>query len=40
VINFGKVHRTLRTTPAVADGLTDHLWSIRELLEKTEPTHF
>ena len=26
------------TTPAVASGLTDRVWSIRELLEKTEAT--
>jgi hypothetical protein len=39
VYNFCKVHGTLKTTPAVAAGLTDHVWSIRELLEKTEPTH-
>ncbi len=30
--NFCRVHATLRTTPAVAAGLTDHVWSISELL--------
>jgi IS1 family transposase/transposase-like protein len=39
VYNFCKVHGTLKTTPAVAAGLTDHVWTIRELLEKTESTH-
>jgi hypothetical protein len=39
VFNFCKVHGTLKTSPAVVAGLTDHGWSIRELLEKTEPTH-
>ncbi len=32
--NFCKVHTTLRTTPAVAAGLTDHVWSVQELLLK------
>jgi transposase-like protein/IS1 family transposase len=31
--NFVRVHRTLRTTPAMASGLTDHIWTLRELLE-------
>ena len=30
--NFCKVHQTLRVTPAMEAGLTDHVWSIRELL--------
>jgi hypothetical protein len=25
---------TLKTTPAVAAGLTDHVWSVKELLEQ------
>jgi transposase-like protein/IS1 family transposase len=32
--NFCRVHLTLKTTPAVANGLTDHVWSVKELLEK------
>jgi transposase-like protein/IS1 family transposase len=32
--NFCKVHRTLGTTPAVASGLTDHVWSVGELFEQ------
>ena len=32
--NFCRVHQTLKTTPAVASGLTDHVWSVAELLEK------
>jgi hypothetical protein len=39
VYDFCKIHGALKTTPAVAAGLTDHVWTIRELLEKTEPTH-
>jgi hypothetical protein len=31
--NFCRVHETLRTTPAVALGLTDHVWSFGELLD-------
>ena len=30
--NFGRKHSTIGTTPAVAQGLTDHAWSIEELL--------
>ena len=30
--NFVRVHQTLRVTPAMEAGLTDHVWSIRELL--------
>ena len=30
--NFCRVHSSLRTTPAVRAGLTDHIWSIAELL--------
>jgi hypothetical protein len=34
VYNFCKVHGTIKTTPAVAAGLTDHAWTVRELIEK------
>ena len=30
--NFCRVHSTLRVTPAMETGLTDHVWSIEELL--------
>ncbi|HVS89994.1 MAG TPA: IS1 family transposase [Candidatus Acidoferrum sp.] len=30
--NFCRVHQTLRVTPAMEAGLTDHVWSIEELL--------
>jgi hypothetical protein len=30
--NFCRVHQTLRVTPAMEAGLTDHAWSIMELL--------
>ena len=31
--NFCRRHQTLRMTPAMAAGVTDHVWSMRELLE-------
>lgn len=31
--NFGPVHKSLRTTPAMAAGISDHVWSVREILE-------
>lgn len=40
VYNFCKVHGTRKTTQAVAAGLTDHVWTIRELLESTELTRW
>jgi len=30
--NFGRIHKTLRVTPAMAAGLTDHLWSLEEIV--------
>jgi len=30
--NFARVHQTLKTTPAVAAGVTDHVWTIEELV--------
>ena len=29
--NFGRIHKTLRITPAMAAGLTDHVWSLEEI---------
>jgi IS1 family transposase len=31
--NYCRPHRSLRTTPAMAAELTDHIWTIRELIE-------
>jgi len=31
--NFGRVHKSLRCTPAMEAGIADHVWSVRELLE-------
>lgn len=30
--NFARVHQTLKTTPAIAAGITDHVWSIEEII--------
>jgi hypothetical protein len=30
--NFCRVHETLGTTPAVAAGITDHVWKLSELI--------
>ena len=29
--NFVRIHRTLRMTPAMKAGVTDHLWSVEEV---------
>ncbi|HEY2382442.1 MAG TPA: hypothetical protein VGK48_14795 [Terriglobia bacterium] len=37
--NFARVHQTLRITPAMAAGVSNHVWDIEEivgLLEKRE----
>jgi hypothetical protein len=31
--NFCRVHQTLRVTPAMEAGLTNHIWSVKEMLE-------
>lgn len=30
--NFGRIHKMLRVTPAMAAGLTDHVWSLEEIV--------
>ncbi len=30
--NFSRVDKTLKTSPAVASALTDHVWAIEEVL--------
>jgi hypothetical protein len=30
--NFGRIHQTLRVTPAMEAGLTDHVWSVEEIV--------
>lgn len=29
--NFGRIHKTLRVTPAMEAGVSDHVWSIEEV---------
>jgi len=29
--NFGRIHQSLRVTPAMETGLTDHVWSLEEI---------
>lgn len=29
--NFGRIHKTLRVTPAMESGIADHVWSIEEI---------
>jgi hypothetical protein len=38
--NFCRIHKTLRITPAMAAGVTDHVWSAADIvamIEATEP---
>ena len=30
--NFGRIHQTLRVTPAMEAGISDHVWSIEEIV--------
>jgi hypothetical protein len=30
--NFVKIHKTLRVTPAMAAGVTDHVWELEEIV--------
>ncbi len=30
--NFARVHQTLKTTPAVAAGIADHVWTVEEIV--------
>ena len=32
VLQFARVHQTLRVTPAMEAGLSDHVWSIEEIV--------
>ena len=31
--NFRRVHKSLKVTPAMQAGISDHIWSVREPLE-------
>jgi len=30
--NFGRVHGSLRVTPAMETGVTDHIWTMEEIV--------
>jgi hypothetical protein len=30
--NFAKIHQTLRVTPAMEAGVTDHVWTAEEII--------
>lgn len=32
--NFCRVHQTLRVTPAMEAGITDHVWTLAELISR------
>jgi IS1 family transposase len=34
--NFGRIHKSLRITPAMAAGVSDHVWSLEEIAALTE----
>ena len=43
--NLCRVHETIRVTPAMALGVTDHIWDIAELVDKAtnpddQPPHY
>jgi hypothetical protein len=31
--NFCRIHQTLRVTPAMEAGISDHVWSIEEIVD-------
>lgn len=31
--NFARIHKTLKTSPAIAAGVSEHLWSIKDMVE-------
>jgi IS1 family transposase len=34
--NFGRKHQTTKTTPAMAAGIADHVWSVAEIIDLTD----
>jgi hypothetical protein len=35
--NFCRVHQTLRVTPTMEAGISNHIWSIEEMVSLMEP---
>jgi IS1 family transposase len=38
--NFARIHQTIRSTPAMKAGVTDHLWSIEEMVDLLDKYNF
>ncbi len=36
--NFVRIHKTLRVSPAMAAGISDRLWSMKDMVELTDAT--
>jgi len=34
--NFGRIHKTLRVTPAMEAGVSDHIWTLEEIVSLTD----
>ncbi len=34
--NFGRIHQSLRVTPAMETGISDHVWSLEEIADLTD----
>jgi IS1 family transposase len=37
--NFCRIHQTLRVTPAMESGLSDHVWTLKEIAALTDMSH-
>jgi hypothetical protein len=35
--NFARIHKTLRIAPAMAAGVSDHVWSMGEIADRGRP---
>ena len=35
--NFCRIHQSLRVTPAMEAGITDHVWSLEEVVALLDP---
>jgi hypothetical protein len=34
--NFARIHQTLRVTPAMEAGVSDHVWSVEEIIGRLD----
>lgn len=34
--NFGRIHKTLRVTPTMQAGISDHVWSLEEIAKLSD----